>query len=72
MDDVKEMSEETKQLMAQANKARTAYRAGLISREECNSQVLPYALHFNVKAKEIAKRFGMRPPKPFSITSYLR
>lgn len=65
------MTPETKQLFEQANIARSDFKQGRITREQCTRLIAPYAELYNAKAKEIGKEFGMRP-KLFSMTSYLR
>lgn len=65
------MTPETKALMEQAEKARNDFKLGRITREECVALIIPYAELYNVRAKEIAKEFGMKA-KPFSMISYLR
>lgn len=65
------MAPHIKQLQAQAEEARAAYRAGHMTREDCNKLVKPYAEAYNTRAKELAKEYGMRF-KPFSMAAYLR
>ena len=66
------MTEETRQLQQDAEMARAKLRVGAISYDEARAIVGKYGEHFNKRAIELAKEFGMRSPKKFSITAYLR
>lgn len=51
--------------------ARDAYRAGRITREECERACLPFAREFDRVSREAARRHGVRP-RPFSLSAFLR
>jgi hypothetical protein len=61
----------TDELRMEAEQARAEYRKGLISREEAKKRIDPFRVAFEAKAKELAKKYGVRPQK-FSLTAYLR
>lgn len=68
----KAMTQETRDLQMAAETARHKLRLGLITYEEARKIVGAYGECFNKRAAELAKEHGMRAPKKFSITAYLR
>lgn len=65
------MTEQTKQLKLQADKAKASYNLGHITREECKKEVMPYINHFNARSKELAKKYNQRA-KTISFITYIR
>lgn len=51
--------------------ARDAYRAGRITREECERACEPFAREYDRLSREAAKRHGVRP-RLFSLAAFLR
>lgn len=54
-----------------ANEIRYLYRTNQITREEAKERIKPFEEYFNVKSKEIAKKYKQRP-KLFSFSSFMR
>jgi hypothetical protein len=65
------MTTEMLQLKERAEKARTLYRLGHITREEAVKECTPYLNEFNRKAVEIAKKYKQRPKK-ITFASFIR
>lgn len=65
------MNEEIKALRERAEHGKFLYGIGAIDREECREMVMPYIEAFNVKSKEIAKKYGMRA-KTITFSQFLR
>ena len=63
---------ESKTLREKAEHARELYRAGQITREEARESIDPYLEACNVKAKELAKKYGIKPKKIGGFASYVR
>lgn len=55
------MKAEVKVLKENAEKARSLYRMGAITREEAKKDIKPYVDAVNNKSKEIAKKYNQRP-----------
>ncbi|OFI48831.1 hypothetical protein BG261_05430 [Floricoccus tropicus] len=60
-----------KELKIKAEQARSLYRSNLITRAEAINMIEPFVVAFNVKSKEIAKKYNQRP-KAISVASFLR
>lgn len=65
------MTNETKQLMARAESAKTQYKMGAITREQAITSVTPYIDLVNKRSKELAKEYEV-PFRKVSVTGYLR
>lgn len=65
------MMKEHEELKNQAEEARAAYRAGVISREKAIEIITPYLAVANQYAVDLAKKYGQRPRK-IGMLSYLR
>lgn len=65
------MRKEHEELKNQAEEARAAYRAGVISREKAIEIIIPYLAVANQYAVDLAKKYGQRPRK-IGMLSYLR
>lgn len=72
METERAMTTETKDLQMAAETARHKLRLGLITYDEARQVVGSYGAVYNTRAAEVAKEFGMKAPKKFSITAYLR
>lgn len=57
------MSEEVKVLKCRAEEGRMLYRSGSIDMEKVKAMIMPYLNAVNDKAKELAKKYHMRPRK---------
>lgn len=65
------MTTETQTLYQEALKARALYNTGAISRKKAESIIKPYVLAFNLKSKEIAKKYSVRA-KLISFAAFIR
>lgn len=65
------MSEQIKELKAQAEEAKASYMYDTITRKEAIERVTPYVKALNKKGRELAKKYGMRP-KPVTVIGFLR
>lgn len=63
--------DEMEELKRKAEEGRILYNRGEISREEAKEYIMPYINYFNDKAKDIAKRYGMKP-KTIDFGQYMR
>lgn len=59
------------EIRANAEKARAEYRMGLISLDEAKKMIKPYKEMFDIKSRELAKKYGVKP-RYLSYVSYLR
>lgn len=59
------------EIRANAEKARDEYRMGLISLDEAKKMIKPYKEMFDIKSRELAKKYGVKP-RYLSYVSYLR
>lgn len=57
------MSEEVKVLKDRAEEGRMLYRSGSIDMKKAKTIIMPYLNVVNDKAKELAKKYHMRPRK---------
>lgn len=71
MEKAREMTEETKALMAAAHDARMKYRHGAMTREQAYPIAKRYIDHCNIGARRIAKEFGTSP-RLMSVASFMR
>ena len=58
-------------LKINAESARAAYRNGMVTKDEAQKMVEPYANAFNEKSQELAKKYNQKP-KLFSFAAYMR
>lgn len=65
------MLEQTKILKDKAEKGRALYRSGNIDIKSAKELVMPYLNAVNAKAKELAKKYNMRP-KTVDFRSFVR
>lgn len=60
-----------KELKECAEKGKILYNSGVISREDAKELIMPYIHYYNEKAKEIAKKYDMKP-KTITFSQYVR
>lgn len=65
------MTQEVFELREKALAARILYNRGIITREEAKEDIDPYINLVNKKAKEIAKKYNMKP-KLVSFSVFVR
>lgn len=65
------MDKQTEELLKKANKARSLYNRGEITREEAIDQIHPYIIRANSKGEEIAKRFRVSH-RNIDVRAFLR
>lgn len=65
------MTKGNEELYLLAERVKFNYQRKLISRAEAEKAIQPYAEAYNAKARELAKKYNVRP-KLFSFTSYMR
>lgn len=65
------MSEEVKKLKSTAEEGRSLYRCNAINIKEAKQMIMPYLNAVNEKAKELAKKYNMKPKK-VNFYSYVR
>lgn len=65
------MTDETLNLLNQAENIRYLYRVGTITREEAIRDTKPYLDAVNNKAIEIAKKYNQKPKK-VTFNSFMR
>jgi hypothetical protein len=49
------------ELKSKAEQAKFLYRTRQITREEAQAEIVPYLEQFNIKSKEVAKKYGVKP-----------
>lgn len=59
------------ELKERAERGKTLYNRGDISREEAKEYIMPYIEVFNEKSSEIARKYGVKPKK-ISFGQYVR
>lgn len=65
------MTKQNEELYLLAERVKFNYKHRLITREQAEKDIKPYAEAFNNKSREIAKKLGVRP-KLFNFTAYMR
>ena len=65
------MDAEIKKLKDRADKSRILYKKNLISREEAESNIMPYINEYNRRTNAIARKYKMSP-KYIKFQSYIR
>ncbi len=65
------MTKENEELYVLAQRVKFNYQRKLITREQAEQALQPYVEAFNNKARELAKKYGVRA-KLFNFTSFMR
>lgn len=65
------MRDEVKTLRDNAEKARLKYHSKLITREQAKEEIMPYINACNTFAKQLAKKYGVRP-RLINFNSFIR
>lgn len=65
------MTNENEKLYLEAQRVKFNYQRKLITREQAEKALQPYVEAFNTKARELAKKYGVRP-KLFNFSAFMR